>query len=529
MALTTDTSFASVRQILWRKSALRTAILGCLLINIQTANAETVVAAGGLTLPAQSLSQPVISRQQEQASDALTDSAKKLLSGLSTQLTIDNSTGTSPTVSAEKQLPVVSKNTSPEQPAASETNADSLPAQVATASEAPSEASQGLQQPALAAKPVSTATAQPANSDTLKGNAKKLLSQATIEAKINNAHNAPILPSMISATAPMQESISQVHKPAPAQVMQPDTQPLNSNTLEQATKASPVTELSESPLPERYQLRQENYQPHPDVTDICTKIGNKLSSVSVKECLDLEFISPRFYSNNGELILEKHYPASPDTETPVKILFIGGIHGDEYSSISVTFKWLKTLDKNHSGAYDWHFLPLANPDGLLKKRATRVNANKVDLNRNFIPAKAAVDPIQHWQTYAKKRPRYFPGHKPLSEPESQAIHTLIDELKPDVIVSVHAPHGILDFDGSIKPPRKLGPLYLKQLGTYPGSLGNYGWFVKSIPVMTIELKHAGIMPKKAEISRMWTDLISWIKLRTNGKNSLLARRSNATQ
>ncbi|WP_315982707.1 M14 family zinc carboxypeptidase [Aliamphritea spongicola] len=233
---------------------------------------------------------------------------------------------------------------------------------------------------------------------------QKLLSQAAIEAKINNEHNAPILPSMISATAPMQESISQVHQPASTQATQPKTQPLDSNALEQATKASPTEALSESPLPDRYQLSQEDYTPHPDVTDICTKIGNKLSSVSVKECLDLEFISPRFYSNNGELILEKHYPASPDTETPVKILFIGGIHGDEYSSISVTFKWLKTLDENHSGAYDWHFLPLANPDGLLQKRATRVNANKVDLNRNFIPAKAAVDPIQHWQTYAKNVP-----------------------------------------------------------------------------------------------------------------------------
>ncbi|WP_243432090.1 M14 family zinc carboxypeptidase [Aliamphritea spongicola] len=516
--------------------------MGCLLINFQTANAESAVATGGFTLPAQSLSQPIISGQQEEASDALTDSTKKLLSGLSKQLTIDNSTGTIPVDSAAEERQVVSNTKTSSEKAAIADAGNSLPAP--EAADAPSgtvgnkDTSEGdktvtasvtLKQPALTETPVSTGTAQHANNNTLKGDAKKLLSQAAIEAKINNEHNAPILPSMISATAPMQESISQVHQPASTQATQPKTQPLDSNALEQATKASPTEALSESPLPDRYQLSQEDYTPHPDVTDICTKIGNKLSSVSVKECLDLEFISPRFYSNNGELILEKHYPASPDTETPVKILFIGGIHGDEYSSISVTFKWLKTLDENHSGAYDWHFLPLANPDGLLQKRATRVNANKVDLNRNFIPAKAAVDPIQHWQTYAKKRPRYFPGHKPLSEPESQAIHTLIDELKPDVIVSVHAPHGILDFDGSIKPPRKLGPLYLKQLGTYPGSLGNYGWFVKSIPVMTIELKHAGIMPKKAEISRMWTDLISWVEQRTNGKNSLLARRTDTAQ
>ncbi len=90
-----------------------------------------------------------------------------------------------------------------------------------------------------------------------------------------------------------------------------------------------------------------------------------------------------------------------------------------------------------------------------------------------------------------------------------------------------APHGILDYDGSITPPKRLGPLHLKQLGTYPGSLGNYGWFVKQIPVMTIELKHAGIMPKQKDIDRMWTDLIHWVKLRTEGDGTLLARKSDS--
>ncbi len=510
-------------------------------MNGQPVFAESTDASGKLTLPANSLNQPLENRPSNDASDKLTDSVKKLLSGRNGQTAINNNSGTEPSltslvsINTTKQIKEETGNTDSAQtaPTAPPISQPETPqpekADTTIALPATKPESQTLAQHALTETPVRTNTAQPTQSDTLKGNAKKLLSQAAIDAKINNAHDAPILPSMITAPAPLEDSISQIHQPAGTQAAQPKTSPLTDDSLEQATKANTAESLSQTPLPSRYQLKQKDYQPHADVTAICTKIGKKLSSVSVKDCLDLEFISPRFYSNNGELILEKHYPASPDTETPVKILFIGGIHGDEYSSISVTFKWLKTLNDNHSGAYDWHFLPLANPDGLLKKRATRVNANKVDLNRNFIPAKAAVNPIQHWQTYAKKRPRYFPGHKPLSEPESQAIHTLIDELKPDVIVSVHAPHGILDFDGSITPPRKLGPLYLKQLGTYPGSLGNYGWFVKSIPVMTIELKHAGIMPKPAEISRMWTDLISWVKLRTSGENSLLARRAAATQ
>lgn len=247
------------------------------------------------------------------------------------------------------------------------------------------------------------------------------------------------------------------------------------------------------------------------VDEVCQRVGAKLSSVSVRECSGIEFAKPRYYSVNGQAILEKHYPATK--ENAPRILFIGGIHGDEYSSVSVTFKWLNTLDKYHSGSYDWHFVPLLNPDGLLQKKSSRVNANKIDLNRNFIPADGFPDPLKHWQERAKKRARYYPGEAPLSEPESRMIHELIESYQPHVIISVHAPHGILDFDGNkaITPPGRLGPLYLRQLGTYPGSLGNYAWFVKKIPVMTIELQYAGIMPSQKDISRMWVDLVRWVK------------------
>lgn len=299
-----------------------------------------------------------------------------------------------------------------------------------------------------------------------------------------------------------------------------------------AEPADPLEQYSSQPtkqhttaLPSGKQMATASAIDNTAIKRLCKAVGNKLSSVSTKECLAIGFDAPRFFSNRKQVLLEKHFPATAREHAP-KILFLGGIHGDEYSSVSVSFKWLTTLKKHHSGIFEWHYMPLTNPDGLLQKKSSRVNANKVDLNRNFIPAQVSIDPLQHWQTYAKKRARYYPGTSPLSEPESQAIHLLIEELKPDVIVSVHAPHGILDFDGSIKPPTKLGPLRLKQLGTYPGSLGNYGWFVKQIPVMTIELKHAGIMPKKKDMDRMWSDLVHWIKLRTEGDGTLLARKSS---
>lgn len=460
-------------------NALRMTILGCLLAN--SAWAEPV------SLPANTFTQPLgFAVSAESAADSITGKTGRLLQDAS--LSIDNTKAVEPVhIAVQEPVSLANKNT------------PSLKPEPAT------------DEAVFVAKPEFDTKPQQASPDSLPGSATQLLSKAAEDTQINN-RNTPI-----TASLSVDESLQnapEAEQAVKAIIKQPDS-----------AKPSDTKDTADKAIHERYLALDEPYKLHPDVESICNKIGNKLGSVSVKECLDLEFLPPRFYSAKGRLILEKHFPADESLDSPAKILFIGGIHGDEYSSISVTFKWLNTLAANHTGTYDWHFLPLANPDGLLRKKATRVNSNDVDLNRNFIPAESGVNPLQHWQTYAKKRARYYPGSKPLSEKESRAIHVLIDELKPDVIVSVHAPHGILDFDGSIKPPRKLGPLYLKQLGTYPGSLGNYGWFVKGIPVMTIELEHAGIMPKKAEISRMWTDLIAWIEQRTSGDNSLLARRN----
>ena len=61
-------------------------------------------------------------------------------------------------------------------------------------------------------------------------------------------------------------------------------------------------------------------------------------------------------------------------------------------------------------------------------------------------------------------------------------------------MSVHAPYGLLDFDGPPPAPRRLGSLQLDPVGVYPGSLGNYGGLVKNVPVMTLELKNARAVP-----------------------------------
>ena len=76
-------------------------------------------------------------------------------------------------------------------------------------------------------------------------------------------------------------------------------------------------------------------------------------------------------------------------------------------------------------------------------------------------------------------------------------------------MSVHAPLGVLDFDGPSVPPSRLGRLYLDQVGIYPGSLGNYGGVHKRVPVVTVELPSASRTPGDAEIRQMWLDLLRW--------------------
>jgi len=242
----------------------------------------------------------------------------------------------------------------------------------------------------------------------------------------------------------------------------------------------------------------------------CTRIGNKLGSVSIRDCLDRDLKESGAKSVNGQSILMKEYPPLQSRRPISRVLLIGGTHGDEYASVSVVFKWMRTLDVYHSGMFHWHVVPLLNPDGLLQRRSQRLNANGVDLNRNM-PTPQWHEKTQRYWSRVGKDPRRYPGKAPLSEPESRWLYDEIRSFKPHVIISVHAPFGVLDFDGPPSGPHKLGQLHLKLIGTYPGSLGNCAGVQHQIPVVTVELPHAGIMPTRGEISRMWIDIVAWLR------------------
>ena len=246
------------------------------------------------------------------------------------------------------------------------------------------------------------------------------------------------------------------------------------------------------------------------VDDLCQQIGNKLTSVSVNECERQQLVHNTL-STDGRSLAYRDYSPLASRDPLGRIMVIGGIHGDEFSSVSVVFKWMNILNQFHSGLFHWRFIPTSNPDGLLMEDSQRQNASGVDLNRNFPTADWDELAGEYWVERTYRNPRRYPGENAMSELETQFLVDQIREFNPDIIISMHAPYHLVDYDGPPSAPHKLGGLYLRELGVYPGSLGNYFGVDLAKPIVTVELKSAGIMPTDGEIDRMWKDLVRWLR------------------
>lgn len=260
------------------------------------------------------------------------------------------------------------------------------------------------------------------------------------------------------------------------------------------------------------------------ISALCTEIGSKLGSVGIEDCLNQDLKHSGFSVEKRSLAYKDFNPTT-DRQPLGKVLVIGGIHGDEFSSISVVFKWMEILQEHHSGLFHWRFIPSANPDGLVQNNSKRQNANGVDLNRNFPTQDWKQNALKYWREETRNNARRFPGRNANSEPETQWLIEQIESFDPDVIISMHAPYHLVDYDGPPTAPDQLGSLYLRQLGVYPGSMGNYIGVDKNMPIVTVELKSAGIMPKTDELNQMWTDLIRWLRIQLDKSSSLGRERS----
>jgi hypothetical protein len=234
-----------------------------------------------------------------------------------------------------------------------------------------------------------------------------------------------------------------------------------------------------------------------------------LPKVSLNDCRAAKLNVSGVSSVDGLEMMLRDFPADTKRKHPVRILLIGGIHGDEHTASSIVFKWMEILQKNRPQEFQWKVAPIINPDGLLARK--RVNAHGVDLNRNFPTPEWDKEARAYWEKKTRSDPRRFPGNAPISEPESRWVFDTIKSYKPHVIISVHAPFGVLDLDGPAKPPRRFGRLVYNRVGVYPGSLGNYSGMHQDIPVLTIELPHALKMPVEVEVNRIWQDMQVWIR------------------
>ena len=238
----------------------------------------------------------------------------------------------------------------------------------------------------------------------------------------------------------------------------------------------------------------------------CSDFYPKLPNVSKSLCDSAQLQPSGARSVQGRALLVRDVrPNAPR----LRVLVVAAMHGDEFSAASVALHWLKLAQDAPQDTH-WRFIPVLNPDGLLRQPARRMNANGVDLNRNFPTPNWQRETKVYWEQRTRKDPRRWPGKAPLSEPESKFFFSEMQTFKPHVIVSVHAPYGVLDFDGPAMPPNRLGRLYLDQVGVFPGSLGNYGGVHHATPVVTVELPSALRTPTDAEMLKMWSDLRVWM-------------------
>jgi hypothetical protein len=166
---------------------------------------------------------------------------------------------------------------------------------------------------------------------------------------------------------------------------------------------------------------------------------------------------------------------------PRRVLWIGGIHGDEREGRVATAQ-LPLVLLREPGALDRVTLTIledVNPDGT--RRGTRGNARGIDLNRNY--------PAPNF------RPNRFFGARPLDQPESRALHDLILDERPHLVIVLHAWRGdhFVNFDG---PAEALAQRFSRLSGyrvqssdgiaATPGSLGSWVGGTLGTPILTLE-------------------------------------------
>ena len=173
------------------------------------------------------------------------------------------------------------------------------------------------------------------------------------------------------------------------------------------------------------------------------------------------------------------------------ILILGVMHGEEPQGEMLIRKYLQICDVTEI-KNKLIFVPCINEYG--KEHNIRQNKNGVDLNRNY--------PAKNWKLTEKNE--YFGGERPASEEETKFLIKLADKIKPDFILTLHAPFRVVNFDG---PAQKEAAIISELTGyplqedigySTPGSFGTYFGVERGIPVITLEL------PENVSDEELWS-------------------------
>lgn len=197
----------------------------------------------------------------------------------------------------------------------------------------------------------------------------------------------------------------------------------------------------------------------------------------------------------------------PDSRGP-ELLILAAIHGDEDETTVVVSEAMRCLPR---GDLQAAVILCANPDGLL--RGTRGNARGVDLNRNFPASNWSPDPVFYKSRANDARDiALSTGSEPASEPETKALLSLIERLRPRAIVSLHSALACVDDAGASPLGRQLSARcalpFINEIGyPTPGSMGTWAG-EQGITLVTLELEDLSLYALKDRNVPVLIDLMT---------------------